>query len=127
EIICLKCLEKAPERRYVSAEELANDLARFRADEPIRARPTSTVARLWKWARRKPAVAVLGTLAFVAIVAGLGAGIWQYYQNVTALHTARTHLYCNSIGLARSHLAANRVRRAEQILDDCPADLRGWE
>src|SRR5215813_8531207 len=66
ETICLKCLSKEPARRYASAEELANDLRRFQAGEPVRARPVGAVERTWKWARRQPALAAL--LGVVAVL-----------------------------------------------------------
>jgi formylglycine-generating enzyme required for sulfatase activity len=68
ETICLKCLSKEPARRYASAEELANDLRRFQAGEPIRARPVGAVERTWKWARRRPALAALLGVVLLALV-----------------------------------------------------------
>jgi WD40 repeat protein/tRNA A-37 threonylcarbamoyl transferase component Bud32 len=72
ETICLKCLEKDPQRRYASAQELAGDLRRFLANEPIKARPVGVGERLWKWARRRPAVAALSGLALLVAVLGFG-------------------------------------------------------
>lgn len=56
EHICMKCLEKDPERRYESATALADDLDRFLRREPIEARPTGFTQRIRRWARREPAL-----------------------------------------------------------------------
>jgi tetratricopeptide (TPR) repeat protein len=64
ETICLKCLEKTPAGRYPSADALAEDLRRFLSGEPILARPVPTWVRVWKWARRRKALA--GAFAGVA-------------------------------------------------------------
>jgi serine/threonine protein kinase len=68
ETIVLKCLEKAPSRRYPSAEALAEDLEYWLAGRPIRARPVSQLERLNKWAQRQPERAIIA-----AMVLGLGA------------------------------------------------------
>jgi formylglycine-generating enzyme required for sulfatase activity len=68
ETICLKCLSKKPERRYASAEELADDLQRFQTDEPIRARPVGRLERAMKWAKRRPALAALMGVVLLALV-----------------------------------------------------------
>ena len=69
ETIVLKCLEKPPSRRYRSAEALAEDLERWLADLPIRARPATLPDRAVKWVRRRPAAAAFLLAASVAALA----------------------------------------------------------
>jgi len=72
ETVCLKCLHKEPPKRYCSALELADDLRRFLADEPVRARRPAAPERLGRWCRRNPMVAGLSAALLVALLTGLG-------------------------------------------------------
>ena len=68
ETIALKCLEKSPRKRYHRAEDLAIDLRRWLAGEPILARPASRLERTWKWIRRRPwQTAALAASAIVIV------------------------------------------------------------
>jgi tetratricopeptide (TPR) repeat protein/predicted Ser/Thr protein kinase len=76
EIICLKCLQKEPGKRYGNAGELADDLRRFLNGEPIRARPVTLWERSWRWCRRNPRIAALYAavcvLVMLLVVSGSG-------------------------------------------------------
>src|SRR5207302_4873380 len=64
ELICLKCLDKLPARRYSCAQALVDDLERFLRGEAVEARPRALTQRSLRWARREPALlAHLGVLA----------------------------------------------------------------
>ena len=76
-VICLKCLEKDPDRRYGSAEALAEDLQHWLDCEPIQARPVRWPERVLKWARRKPVIAALNGLIALVGLSGIAGILWQ--------------------------------------------------
>jgi eukaryotic-like serine/threonine-protein kinase len=76
ETICLKCLQKEPEKRYATAAALAEDLRRFQAGEPIVARPIGVLGRTWRWCRRNPRwAAMLATVAGLLLLIAVGASV----------------------------------------------------
>lgn len=73
ETITLKCLEKDPQLRFATAQEVSEELGRYLRGEPITARPVGRIHRAWRWSQRHPVQAwiVAGILALVAILAGV--------------------------------------------------------
>ena len=107
ETICLKCLQKEPERRYSGASALADDLRRFLSGRPILARPTPSWERVAKWTQRRPAVAVLIGFSVVATVALLALG------------------FADNVRLQRQRTIANAERDAAQkAQQQAEADFR---
>ncbi len=68
-LVCLRCLEKRPDNRYATMDEVAQDLRRFLEHRPIHARPPALAGRMIRWTRRHPAYAVGGFLTVTMLVA----------------------------------------------------------
>ena len=119
DIICLKCLEKKPEKRYPTAQELADDLDRLLKNEPIHARPISRLERTERWARRHPAWATLIGVSALALLGLALTGAWfthQLQEELRATEAARKD--------ATAAQAQLRQRLVRSTADAINSDLR---
>jgi len=111
ETLCLKCLSKEPRKRYASAQELAEELGRFISGETIHARPISFAEKLWRWCRRKPALAAaFGLTLLLLLTMAIGASVFSVRisrakDEVTKAHSETTEK------LRDSYLAQARANR----------------
>lgn len=117
ETICLKCLRKDPSLRYASAGALADDLRRFIQDEPIQARSISDFERLWKWAKKRPAVASLLAMLFSTNLAGflIMAWLWQMASGVRDVALAAQVEEAKARGVAEQ--ARNEEQQAKSLAE----------
>ena len=92
ETICMKCLDKSPERRYSSSQHLAEDLGRYLRYEPILARPVGRINRTLRWCRRNPLTALLSGLAVTFLLLTLTSSFIGYVQTRSALRQAQDNL-----------------------------------
>ncbi len=141
ETICLKCLRKDPLKRYASAAELAEDLRRFQAHEPIHGRPVGPLERLSSWTRRNPVVAALLALSVAVVIGGFSGvtvAMFQAQDERDAKDKARlaekdradeleVALNRNRILLAYRAYRELDVDAANRELDACKPALRGVE
>jgi WD40 repeat protein/serine/threonine protein kinase len=152
--ICLKCLEKAPRQRYGRAGSLADDLRRFLEGAPIQARPAPGWKRAGKWARRRPAAAVLVAFGLLTLTALL-VGLWLHSATLSvqvlradqkaaeakenadrareAKELSDGRLYDSDLRLVQQAWDEAQIRRVEELLDrqrpehTGGIDLRGFE
>ena len=117
ETICLKSLNKDPHRRYASAEALADDLAHWLAGEPIAARPVSQAERVWRWCKRKPALATLWLGLAIAILAGAAISTAQWRRAERTATKLRENLYVADMGVAFHAWEAGSIVSARELLE----------
>lgn len=123
ETIALVCLAKEPERRYASAREVALDLRRWLAGEPIQARSASLVRRLAGKARRNPAAATALLVAALALAGGVAATLGATWRGAE-----RARLSQSFAARAAPRPPAAPARRASRAgaggSGDCPSARR---
>jgi tetratricopeptide (TPR) repeat protein len=121
ETICLKCLNKDPERRYGSAEMLADDLDRWRNGEPISARPIKTAEQLWSWCRRKPAFAaavLLSGILLLIVLVGSPIAIYRINRERVRAEDARK----NEAALRQQAEDRAKLAKAQMLCDQLKFD-----
>lgn len=114
ETIAARALEKDKDRRYQSAAELAEEVERYLRDEPIRARPVHWPERLWRWCRRKPALAAASGLALAATLTLLVA-LPVYNSQVRAARDAALKEAEKNEKLAREKKALADRKARDQV------------
>jgi WD40 repeat protein/serine/threonine protein kinase len=143
-----KAADRDPARRYQTAGDLAADLRRFLADEPIKARRTSSLERLGRWGRRNPGVAAsLGVIAVLLAGVSVASTVaaWRFErlagEKGKALRDAeeagdearrqkdaeRWQRYRSNLAAAGSALELQSSGAARRALEAAPAEYRDWE
>ncbi|MEZ6063031.1 MAG: serine/threonine-protein kinase [Planctomycetaceae bacterium] len=146
--ICMKCLERSPRDRYLSAARLREDLQRFLQGLPIHARPVSFLERAGRLAMRHRGIAALSVLLVLTIVAGTAGVFWQWLRAEDGLTSAKVaaeiaqsaereqqrqrlvseeRLYRQQIQAADREIQSGSMDVGNRILQECDPDYRGWE
>lgn len=140
ETVCLKCLEKEPEKRYATALALAEEMGRYLEGMTVLARPVGRLAKGWRWCRRNPVIATLAAAVVLLFALGFGGVSWQARVAGRARDLARQSEYGADIRLAQQALEAGDIGLAVGTLDKHrpvhtagkrtgprSRDLRDWE
>lgn len=115
--ICMKCIEKSPEHRFATAQELAEELQRFQNGIPIHSRPISSLTRAIRWCRRNRLIASLATTVFTTIVAGILFTWWFAAQAAREADQNRQLNYVLTMNLVEQSVNQGDYRRATELLN----------
>lgn len=116
ETICHKCLQKVGARRYATAGAFATDLKRWLNGDPITARPIRTPERIWRWCRRKPAVAALLAVALATVPALLVLSVIVTVGSINAAQKDRDRLIESLLSQALAERRAGERQRSLELL-----------
>ena len=118
ETICLKCLEREPEKRYETALELADELRRFLENVPIQARPISSVEKAWRWCCRNRMVSGALAFSFAVLVVALTVVSQFWSESVASEQETRSTLYRAQVNLAVSKVYDGEVMAARDLISE---------
>ncbi len=139
--VCLKCLQKRPDKRYPSAAALAEDLQRYLDRRPILARPVGAVEKAVRWARRTPVPAVSVAVVVTAFLVAFALVSGSYVQAERARENEaeqrreaerkekaeRWERYRANMIAAGGAMQLHNVTAARNALDAAPEEHRNWE
>ena len=114
EVICLKCLQKEPDRRYQTAAEIEADLQRWHDGEAIHARPVSRFEKVWRFCKRKPMIAGLTSTTVLATVAAIIVSLLGWKGISDKHRESQNHLYESEV--SRAQFARQSSRAGHKIV-----------
>ncbi len=127
EWITLKTLEKDRSRRYATAAELAADIRRRLAGDPVVAAPPDAIYRLRKFAGRHALQLAAASTVFLALLAGLGLSTAYYLRSEYERESSEQRHYTTYLGAAEELLLQRQSAPARELLLACAPAMRNWE
>ncbi len=130
EVICLKCLEKEPQRRYQSALALTEDLERWLDGIPILARRAGAATRIFSWCRRNRALSAMAALVSLSLLSGMAGIAWKWREadrerlKAEAVNELLTRRLLSWASLELDPQSKNLTVR--ELVDRTAAQLGGW-
>jgi tetratricopeptide (TPR) repeat protein len=120
--IVMKALEKDRNRRYETASSLAADIEHHLADEPVAARPASSLYRFRKTVRRNKIVFAAASAVVAALVVGLGLSTWLFVRERAARQRA---VAAERLADIDKQIATTEAAKSKQIAQFMTGMLKG--